>query len=98
MIKGGYFVKWLVDVILNIIENCNNSLEKFIDLFEQMQAIEFIENNVIFRALATIHFICGDVIYYTIVLILLYGTATVILQALLAIFRLVKEIKQTALF
>ena len=91
-------MSWLVDVILDIIVNCNNSLEKFIDLFEEMQAIEFIENNVIFRSLSTIHFVCGDVIYFTIILILLYGLATVILQALLAIFRVVKEIKQTALF
>ena len=91
-------MSWLIDILVSFITTITDIITVVTDTVEEMTGLEFMNSAILFRCIATIHFIAGDVIFFTCLVCISYGICSVLLRALLAIFRLIKEVKQTALF
>ncbi len=91
-------MSWLIDILVSFVTTITDIITVVTDNVEEMTSLEFMNSTILFRCIATIHFIAGPVISYTCMVCITYGICSVLLQGLLGFFRLIKEIKQTALF
>jgi hypothetical protein len=59
---------------------------------------EFVNSSLIFQYIGSIHYIAGDVIWYEFISILSLSVGFTIARLVVAILRIIRDIKQTLLF
>ena len=89
---------WFVNLINGASGSLGQATTSINDQVAYMNTQAYLQNSLVFSFIGNIHYIAGDLIFYECVTIIGIGIVMTITKTVIAIIRMIKEVKQTVLF
>lgn len=90
--------EWIFNNMAEFGSVLGKSAEEINNKAEMINSHEFVMTAPFMQYIGAIHYVVGDVIWYQCMFLLVVGFTVVLFRLIMAIIRIIRDLKQTALF